>query len=412
MEHNSERLLKTGGDPRTLADFGALREEVSKLTHPARPDVDWARVEQLSLSLFRQNGLELQTVAWYTLARTHLAGMYGLNEGLAILEALIIHQWKVLWPQPVHVRMEILTGLSRRLQTVLRARELVDRELPLIYQAEQHLKVLQTQLQRLALKHADEWGALSVFMHNAAARLEKRAIHQAEAAEPLSPPAPVIRVAAPVDQAAVPSQTAVSAAINPERPAIPTWRWRSFAAGVVTALVLGGAGLWGWQVTHPRFNPLPVEASEPALAELGQLPPLWLQQYGFMLAAQARPPESDALNAQWQHHIAANALPPEALSGWHEGMAGLRALTAKLNALDERKGKYLTASELKSMVFTITQNFERSEPVEEQLYSLGQTPAGKPLPLIQLSQTDRHLYQLLNRYMLIKQQAAASGHSS
>lgn len=85
------RKIKTGGDPRTLPDYTALRDELSKLTHPARPDVNWRHVEKLCLSLFEQNGVELQTLAWYTLARTQLAGLFGLNEGLAILEALISH---------------------------------------------------------------------------------------------------------------------------------------------------------------------------------------------------------------------------------------------------------------------------------------------------------------------------------
>jgi type VI secretion system protein VasL len=50
-------------------------------SHPARPDVDWLRVEQLSLSLFRQNGVELQTSAWYMLARTHQAGCLAPTKG-------------------------------------------------------------------------------------------------------------------------------------------------------------------------------------------------------------------------------------------------------------------------------------------------------------------------------------------
>lgn len=85
--------IKTGGDPRTLQDYAVLREELGKLTHPARPDVNWHYAEKLGLSLFGQNGVELQTAAWYTLARTQLAGLFGLNEGLSILEALISHQW-------------------------------------------------------------------------------------------------------------------------------------------------------------------------------------------------------------------------------------------------------------------------------------------------------------------------------
>lgn len=57
------RKIKTGGDPRTLPDYTALRDELSKLTHPARPDVNWQHVEKLCLSLFEQNGVELQTLA-------------------------------------------------------------------------------------------------------------------------------------------------------------------------------------------------------------------------------------------------------------------------------------------------------------------------------------------------------------
>ncbi|XTD37191.1 type VI secretion system ImpA family N-terminal domain-containing protein [Citrobacter murliniae] len=54
MNDIHSRKVKTGGDPRLLADYAALRDELAKLSHPARPDVDWGRVEQLSLALFRQ----------------------------------------------------------------------------------------------------------------------------------------------------------------------------------------------------------------------------------------------------------------------------------------------------------------------------------------------------------------------
>ena len=41
------RQIKTGSDPRTLPDYAALRDELSKLTHPARPDMNWHYVEKL-----------------------------------------------------------------------------------------------------------------------------------------------------------------------------------------------------------------------------------------------------------------------------------------------------------------------------------------------------------------------------
>lgn len=172
MTINSERQLKTGGDPRTLADYAALRDEMNKLTHPARPDVNWQHAETLCLSLFEHNGVELQTAAWYTLARTHLAGLYGMNEGLALLAALVVRQWGSLWPQPVHARVEILSALSKRLQQVMRTLTLTYADLGQLYQAEENLNALSDMLQRLELKHAAQLDALRSMMQNAAVRLE------------------------------------------------------------------------------------------------------------------------------------------------------------------------------------------------------------------------------------------------
>ncbi|MEG5548715.1 type VI secretion system ImpA family N-terminal domain-containing protein [Enterobacter wuhouensis] len=113
--HDEQILqVRTGGDPRSLPQFTALRDEMNKLTHPACPDIDWKQAEKLSLSLFEINGVELQTGAWYTLARSHLAQVSGLNEGLAILAAVLSYQWAQFWPQPVHARAEILSGLFQR----------------------------------------------------------------------------------------------------------------------------------------------------------------------------------------------------------------------------------------------------------------------------------------------------------
>ena len=368
MKKTAPLQIQTGGDPRLLPDYSALRDELAKLNHPARPDVDWQRVEQLSLSLFRHNGVELQTACWYTLARTHLAAMAGLNEGLAILDVLIARQWGKMWPQPVHARMEILAGFSQRLQKLMRTLALHYADLPLIYQAEKHLNVLCEALQRLELRHISQLQGLCTFMQNAAARLENTDGSETEEAA-VSLPATMAMTSTPEPAAA------------------------------------SGPLVYTAHETPPV--PVPRVASEASLKDLGQLPPLWRQDYGFVLAARANPGEAGKLKAQWQQYIDGNALPAETLSGWHQGMAGLQELTRRLNALDERRGKYLTGSELKSMVFTITQNFGRTVPVEEQLRRLSLTGAGTPLPEALLLQTDMHINQLLNRYMLIKQQATA-----
>ncbi len=434
MTTSPERHLKTGGDPRTLADYAALREEMSKLTHPARPDVDWPYAEKLCLSLFEHNGVELQTAAWYTLVRTQRAGMYGLNEGLAILAALVSRQWENLWPRPVNARMEILSSLSKRLQQVMRTLPLTRSDQSQLYQVEAHLKALEKVLQRLELKHVSQLDALLTQVHNAAVRLENSAHETVETEETVIPDTAIdppertkwVYVAQrDIDAVSAPSQ--------------PTKPWMSFAAGMLTMLVVPGAAVWGWQAMHQpdpvqaqftaslaplsvalspaqlqamQNNPLSAETglSQTAqqLARLAQLKPDWVVSYGGQLVQQALtlwPEQAKPLALQWQQQIAAQALPSENLSGWYQGMTRLQQLANELNALDEKRGKYMTVSELKSQVFAITQSFNRAVPVEEQLRQLSAVNDEQPWPVAQQNLAELHLQQLIARYALLKQKA-------
>lgn len=120
MTTHHDRHYKAGGDPRTLADFMALRAEMNKLSHPARPDINWPYAEQLACGLLEHHGADLQTVAWYTLARARLGGVAGINEGLTLMESLLVRQGKNLWPQALPARTEIFRTLSKRLRQVIR----------------------------------------------------------------------------------------------------------------------------------------------------------------------------------------------------------------------------------------------------------------------------------------------------
>ena len=437
MYHATERHLKTGGDPRTMPDFSALRDELSKLTHPARPDVDWQQVETLCLNLFSQNGVELQTAAWYTLARAQLAGLYGLSEGLAVLEALLAHQWVSLWPQPVHARIEILASLSQRLQQVMRTLTFTGTDLGKLYQAEQHLSGMGEILQRLELKHVSQLEVLRMQLHDAAIRLENNGDTRQEAAyEGIVLPSATATESTPLTATQwvfVAQQEPVPRVVVKAPPSSPG-SWKSFTAGALTMLVVSGITLGGWQALHrpdpliTQLNvslaPLPAVLTEQQLADLKQkyaLPgdlvqqtqqqlnrlsrqsPVWTQQYGNQLVRQAQalwPEQSQKLAQQWQQQLNATALPVENLSGWHQGMEQLQQLSDKLNTLDERKGRYLTGSELKTMVYDITRSFNRTVPVEEQLRQLALTPPGQSLPVVQQSQTEMSLNALLNRYAL------------
>jgi len=457
MNDISPRKIKTGGDPRTLSDYAALGDELSKLTHPARPDVNWRYAEKLCLSLFEQNGVELQTAAWYTLARTQLAGLFGLNEGLAILEALISHQWDALWPQPVHARMEILSSLSQRLQQRMRSLPLNYSDLSQLYRAEQLLTGLGEVLQRLELKHLSQLATLRTLMHNSAVRLENSDNTTSAGSNIHSGivlPATVMNdvtvstrdlTGGPSEDFQVPRSAVKWVYVTqPEQqpnvevlatmPA-PVKKWKSFAAGMCTMLIISVIAVWGWQYLH-RPDPLQthlaaslvpfpaplspeqldmlrqqtslpkdlIAQTQQQLARLDKLPPDWNITYARKLTEQAQalwPEQAKPLVQQWQQQLNAASIPAEQLNGWYQGMTTLQKLSDRLNGLDEQKGKYMTVSELKSVVFLARQSFNQSIPAEEQLRVLSENPAGVPLPAA--AQLEMHLKQLTAGYAEIKQ---------
>ena len=445
MNGITPRKIKTGGDPRALPDYAALRDELSKLTHPARPDVNWHYVEKLCLSLFEQNGVELQTAAWYALARTQLAGLFGLNEGLAILEALISHQWGALWPQPVHARMEILSGLSQRLQQLMRTLPLNYSDLGQLYRAEQQLANLGAVLQRLELKHLSQLDTLRTLMHNNAVRLENSddTTSTGPSIQPgITLPATVMNgaTAAIRELAGHPPDDTPDSAVRwvyvaqPEQQAnvevlstmpIPVKKWKSFVAGMCTMLVIATVAVWGWQFLHrpdplktqlaaslaPLSEPLASEEldilrqqslssktgiaqTQQQLARLDKLPPEWNIAYSRKLIEQAQvlwPEQAKPLVQQWQQQINVSVLPVDTLNGWHEGMAQLQALADKLNALDGQRGKYITVSELKSQVFGMLTSFRQTVPVEEQLRQLKLLPEDSLQRQQQVRQAEQRL---------------------
>jgi len=439
------KTLKTGVDPRMLPDYAALRDELSKLTHPARPDVNWRYVEKLCLSLFEQNGVELQTAAWYTLARTQLAGLFGLNEGLAILEALISHQWGALWPQPVHARMEILSSLSQRLQQRMRSLPLNYSDLVQLYRAEQLLIGLGDVLQRLELKHLSQLDTLRTLMHNSAVRLESS--DGITSTGPNIQPGIVLpatmmndATASTRDFAGGPDEDTPKSAVKwiyvaqpKQQPNVevlaamptPVKKCKSFAAGMCTMLMISIVSVWSWHLLH-RPDPLQTQlaaslAPFPApltseqldmlrqqtslpqdfiartqqqLARLDKLPPDWNLAYARKLTEQAQalwPEQAKPLIQQWQQQINISVLPVDTMNGWHEGMTQLQALTDKLNALDGQRGKYITVSELKSQIFGMLTSFRQTVPVEEQLRQLKLLHEDSLQRQQQIQQAEQHL---------------------
>ena len=441
--------LHAGQDPRAWSEYTQLRDELSKLTHPARPDVDWQNVEQLCVTLFRHNGTDLQTAAWFCCARLQRSGLPGLSEGLELIDSLITHQWSVMWPPQMPFRKEILVWLSDHLMLSLRRFTLGHQDLPVVYRLEQQFRHLCDLLQRLELRQVSKMDALLHWMHAAVVRLEsaRETSLPAPTEAPYHTPGPIPASPGPAYSHSEPVVLVVrddgtqritqTSLLKRHRRGV----WGGFAAGALSAVVITSLSVWGWTAWHynlpetligASLSPLPVVLSSSAqdaliednaaalqshgravtqrthrqLEVVAQLSPVWAQDYGFALVTQTQrlwphQPETAALARQWQQQVEANALPEARLQGWHQAMGQLQSLTEKLNSTDMQRGKYLTVSELKSSVFAIMQTLSQNVPVEEQLRQLSQQKKENGNQPVAEQQAEQSLRQLQDRYVLI-----------
>jgi ImpA domain protein. len=137
------------------------------------------------------------------------------------------------------------------------------------------------------------------------------------------------------------------------------------------------------------------------------LPPYWPLQYGSQLIEQTRhlypnTKLAEEMSADWQSRLKANSLPEANINGWNQGMTELNRLQNRLNQLDEKKGRYMTVSELKTAVFSISQAFNNAVPVEELIRQIQTFPQDQPLSRGLLNRADLQLKQLNNSYMIVK----------
>lgn len=431
-----EQSFIGGNDPRDLPDFQVLQSEIAKLQY-GRQRVNWSLAEECCLQLAKQNGLELQTAAWYTLVRTKCAGIPGLNEGLSLIESLFARHWRDFWPPAAHARGAILGEMSHRLQNMLRHCTLTlhDR-LPAI-EAAARVERLYDKLEEAGMGKLSQVQALKSVVDGLLSRIEQ-AVCEPEAPPPVSGeiiPAGFPEATAPDTRPLVVMSSPVSVNIAASR----QFAWQSALAGAMAALLIGGLG--GWllgslsgdepdSVMQRALAPLPEALSsetqadivrsgalqEAAQAEkwltrtrqqlemLGQVSPVWLTDYGATLVHQTRTlwptaAASQQVAEQWHQHLESHALPVATLQGWRQANDYLTALEGRLNQMDGHKGRYITGSELKTVVYNVRQSLNTALPLEEKLRRVSeqQTVTGH-----EQADIDNHFRQLLYRYALLK----------
>lgn len=435
-----QKQLKQGADPRGFADYVALKAELDKLYHPARPEVDWLYAEQLCISLFKQNGVELCSAAWFCFIRTRINGLPGMNEGLALVHALVTGQWTAFWPSQLHARLELLSELSQRLLQSLRGMQWSSSDLPDLYKSGRLLGELCSRLEMLEIKHHSELERLESFVNNAVKQLEREEggaardmvvsreqVFEGGMTEKKDAKSPLVYVITAGQE----KNTAKCKVVKKSK------GFKLFLSGVAAGAGLVAVISWCLNAYYETtvenimaesFMSLPSVLSDSQQAKLGaiqlqhnkewilgntkrqiemlgQHEPTWQYDFEQQLLQQLislLPESQEAVTMQdnWYHKLELGALSMVELSAWSNGMDELAKLSAKLDALDEKRGQYMTISQLKSEVFNIRQAFQGGVPLEERLR---QVASGQQHKTALKMQFRNHMQQLLYRYLLINE---------
>lgn len=453
-------LLPIGSDPRVFNQFIELKEELDKRYHPARPDINWQRVHDLCISLFNQNGIDLQTVSWFVICRQHQAGLNGLNEGLYFIQSILTQHWQTLWPIQTHTRVNILSTLSQQLISGIRGTTFVYADLPLLYQAETLLKNINNHLQILELKHHIQFEHLQNLIVTQARLLENADtldnnfhslnLSQKENIKDNISPISIdhtLSSAPHLKGKLASSQTYTEASFSipsPQSLAKKDHRKTLYQGVLIGILVsslcfFGVFHLWLSELKEDKLadvlpyistinpqvisvinrelsnnqhiassvNPERLQFIQYRLDELALLSPIWAQSYGLEMVSYLQEqykedPELISFTQLWQHNLEINASTDEKLTQWSEGMAQLDALSRRLDSFDGNPKNYITGSELKSIIFKARQHFIQGKPLEEELRLLENKPTQNTISDSDYQQIDSHFKQLLNRYALLR----------
>ncbi|PHM59284.1 VasL domain-containing protein [Xenorhabdus sp. KK7.4] len=431
--HPENLIIRAGGSPLNLPEFAVIRDEINKTSHPSQPEVNWMLVESLSLTLFKTNGVDLQTAIYYTLARMHLNGLAGFTEGCELLAGVIVSEWDALWPSQPQVRTDLLEWFHTRTGSVLRQLDFAASDLRMIYRAERALQLIIDQLQQSDLKRLPRVENLLWFFQNAAKKLEKprqaakpaqqpvkmpplvylsKSESEPETPPPSPPPQPQPEIAPEESQQRVRVQF-------PEQPQRGLTAWQGFGIGAFLGLlVLIGSWLLFYKPLQQQLNAITEQPTgsrlawlyQPTLANyasqldrLAETPPLATWDAARTLTATAEkqwPQLAEQVNAtrNWQQQMTIRIDSVPLKGSWYSTRDQLQQLADKILLQERTRGSF-TLSYLKTAIYDIQRNHGSEVPLEELLRQLNvHAEKGEAVSPVLMKEIDDRFNALLGRY--------------
>ncbi|MFT0213809.1 type VI secretion system ImpA family N-terminal domain-containing protein [Pseudomonas sp. F1_0610] len=149
--------LKIGHDPRKNKTYAQLHTEISKLKHPAQPDLNWPLIKKLCVELEQVNGLDLDSTALLIIATLRTENISAANPALSIMCQLLTEHWSHVWPEQFSNRVKILNFFIEQLRITIRSLSFeTEADLIQLMQFQENLQnILHIQHKGLVLKEPD-----------------------------------------------------------------------------------------------------------------------------------------------------------------------------------------------------------------------------------------------------------------
>lgn len=113
--------MKLGKSPSELTEFMQVKEQINYLNRQDRM-TDWKLVKSLSEKLLLDNGTDLQTLVYLTVADYKIKpDFYQLTKNIELVAIALFSYWDDIWPQDITARVNLLNWLNRQLSEPLRA---------------------------------------------------------------------------------------------------------------------------------------------------------------------------------------------------------------------------------------------------------------------------------------------------
>ncbi|MGX2951617.1 type VI secretion system ImpA family N-terminal domain-containing protein, partial [Ursidibacter sp. B-7004-1] len=113
--------MKLGKSPSELTEFMQVKEQINYLNRQDRA-TDWKLVKSLSEKLLLDNGTDLQTLVYLTVADYKIKpDLYQLTKNIELVAIALFSYWDDIWPQDITARVNLLNWLNRQLSEPLRA---------------------------------------------------------------------------------------------------------------------------------------------------------------------------------------------------------------------------------------------------------------------------------------------------